>query len=704
MPMSSHDSNQKTDIQPEIKSAEPSKPTSILRTRIGIMTHLAPRGAVSSKKELADLSDAINTCIHAQENQVIIDLASVSLLNSAALDALLGFQKQLIRNGGWIKVAHINPVIKEIFDITGFGDLVPVLESAISDVGDKSSSSAKSGLGQRLGDILVDRGLVSEEQVQQSIDLQNQLGKRMGKILVEKNWISEKDMLQALAVQLGLPMVRLRAGLYDPDIVLLLDRSVAMRLRMLPLFRVNGRLSIATADPQALPSFDEVEERTGCKVQPVLCSTEDIQKAINDAYGDAGYIPDLINSFEDDLELVENKQPDDYTTIDEMAAESPVINLVNSIIQRAVHDGASDIHIEPSRNRCRIRFRIDGLLYEVMTPKPELHPAIVSRLKVMANLDIAERRIPQDGRIQVHTHGRSVDLRFSSLPGLFGEKVVLRVLDKNQAILDVDKLGLSVPNLSVFKQLLGRANGLILVTGPTGSGKTTSLYAALNYLNSIEKNIVTIEDPVEYQVDIINQNEVKANIGLTFAKMLKHVLRQDPDIIMVGEIREHETAEIAVQAALTGHLVLSTLHTNDSVGAITRMIEMGVEPYLLSSALIGVMAQRLVRTICPTCKTEYIAPPELVERYGWNSDERIHLAKGRGCEECYDSGYKGRMAVHEIIETNQDFQRLIISNPSRDELTGYLDNNNSRLIFDDGLDRVRQMKTTVEEVARVVNT
>ncbi|NIW57034.1 MAG: type II secretion system protein GspE, partial [Gammaproteobacteria bacterium] len=363
---------------------------------------------------------------------------------------------------------------------------------------------------------------------------------------------------------------------------------------------------------------------------------------------------------EEDFEVIENLAPDDYSEIDELAGGSPVINMVNALIQRAVRDGASDIHIEPGRNRSRVRFRIDGVLYEVMTPKSELHPAIVSRLKVMANLDIAERRLPQDGRIQVFTQQRAIDLRFSSLPGLYGEKVVLRVLDKNQAILDVHKLGLTDSNLDRYMELLRATHGLILVTGPTGSGKTTTLYAALNHLNSLEKNIVTIEDPVEYQIDVINQNEVRDNVGLGFARVLRHVLRQDPDIIMVGEIRDMETAEIAVQAALTGHLVLSTLHTNDSAGAITRMIDMGVEPYLLSSALIGVMAQRLVRTVCPSCKTTFVAPKEVCEKYGWQ-DGRVKLARGRGCDECYDSGYRGRLAIHEILETVAPLQRLIIS-------------------------------------------
>jgi len=376
--------------------------------------------------------------------------------------------------------------------------------------------------------------------------------------------------------------------------------------------------------------------------------------------------------------------------------------MVNSIIQRAVHDGASDIHIEPAKKICRVRFRIDGLLYEVMTPRLELNPAIVSRLKVMANLDISERRMPQDGRIQVHTQGRSIDLRFSSLPGLYGEKVVLRVLDKNQAILDVAKLGMVDSNLGAFKELLNRSYGLVLVTGPTGSGKTTTLYSAINYLNSIEKNIVTIEDPVEYQLDIINQNAVKEQIGLTFAKMLKHILRQDPDVVMVGEIRERETAEIAVQAALTGHLVLSTLHTNDSVGAVTRMIDMGVEPYLLSSALIGVVAQRLVRRICPACKTDFLALPEMIERYNWQELGNVRLSRGRGCPECYDSGYKGRMGVHEIVATDSELQRLIITNPSRDQLTTYMHQKNIRTLFDDGLQRALEGKTTIEEISRVV--
>jgi type IV pilus assembly protein PilB len=510
-------------------------------------------------------------------------------------------------------------------------------------------------------------------------------------------------LFQVLSEQLGIAFTNLRPGFYDPEIVGILDKDVMQRIRMMPLFRLRDVLFLATPDPQAVPSFSEVEERTGCRVCPVLARREDINKAINEFHSGDKFGTEFIETVDDDFELVENNLPSDYSVIDDMAAGSPIINLVNSIIQRAVHDNASDIHIEPSQNKSRIRFRIDGLLYEVMTPRLDLHPAIVSRLKVMANLDIAERRLPQDGRIQVYTQGNSIDLRFSSLPGLYGEKVVLRVLDKSQAILNVSKLGMTDQNLKTFKMLLDRSYGLILVTGPTGSGKTTTLYSAINYLNSLEKNIVTIEDPVEYQLDIVNQNPVKENIGLTFAKVLKHVLRQDPDVIMVGEIRERETAEIAVQAALTGHLVLSTLHTNDSVGAVTRMIDMGIEPYLLSSALIGVVAQRLVRSICSACKTDFLATPEMIDRYGWRECGKVRLSKGRGCPECYDSGYKGRMGVHELIETDTDLQRLIISNPTRDKLNECIQARKIKTLFDDGLKRVLERKTTIEEVSRVVS-
>jgi type IV pilus assembly protein PilB len=691
-----------TSIEPSENNRGAEATPTVLRTRIGAMTYLAPKGALTAEETIAALVAATDDCLQMRETQVVVDLANVPSLNSESLEAILDGQDRLMRAGGWLKMANVNGTNHDIFNITGFSDHVSLIDETDAESTDTVVPSAALR-GLRLGDQLLAKGLITQDRLDEAIRLQQKLGKRVGQILVDKGWVSEQDLLLALGRQLDVPFVRLRAGLYDTVVVNLLDKESATRMRVLPLFRVRDELSLATFDPQSIPINDEVEERTGCRVRPVLARREDILAAINEAYSGSDYVGEILDDVDDDFQVVENLVPDDYSVIDEMAEGSPVINLVNSVIQRAVRDGASDIHLEPSRAKSRVRFRIDGVLYEVTAPRAELHPAIVSRLKVMANLDIAERRMPQDGRIQVHTQGRAVDLRFSSLPGLFGEKVVLRVLDKNQSLLDVNKLGMAEGNLNLYKQLLGRSYGLILATGPTGSGKTTSLYAALNYLNSIEKNIVTIEDPVEYQVDIVNQNEVRENIGLGFAKVLKHVLRQDPDIIMVGEIRERETAEIAVQAALTGHLVLSTLHTNSAIGAITRMIDMGVEPYLLSSALIGVLGQRLVRTICPSCKTKFIAPADMVSRYGWEESGTVHLARGRGCPECYDSGYKGRIGIHEVLDADDGLQQMVMSNPGREELAEYIKQRKMRTLFDDGLERVRKGLTAIEEVSRVIN-
>ncbi len=675
----------------------------LIRTKIGIMTHLAPRASHLGEAEAAEIRGAAKKCFDRGETHLVLDLAAVAVLDSVVLEQLADIQDAAMRLGGWLKLAHAHSLVQDIIRVTGFTDYVTLMDTTSSDLGPTDVPDTQS-TSRRLGDILLAKGLVTEKQIAEAIEIQQKTSRRLGQIIIEKGWVPEPEVLKALGVQLDVPFVHLRPGIYDPAIAKLLNKSTARRLRVLPLQRVRGTVSLATVDPQAVPAFDEVAKSIDCQIQPVLASQEDINEAINEAYGETTYSIEFIGDVDDDFEVIENLASDDYAAIDEMAEGSPVINMVNALVQRAVRDGASDIHIEPARNKARVRFRVDGVLYEVTTLRPDVIPAVVSRLKVMANLDIAERRLPQDGRIQVHTQGRAVDLRFSSMPGLYGEKVVLRVLDKNQALLDVEKLGMSEGNLSSYRSLLEHSHGLILVTGPTGCGKTTTLYAALNYLNSIEKNIVTIEDPVEYQLDIINQNEVRDNIGLSFSKILKHTLRQDPDIVMVGEIRDRETAQIAVQAALTGHLVLSTLHTNHAIGAVSRIIDMGVEPYLLSSGLIGVLAQRLVRATCTACKTTFTASPEIVERYGWQDEGRVQLTRGRGCQECYDSGYKGRFGVHEILDADEKLQRLITTNPARDDLTRYLRERKFRSMFDDGLDHVRQGKTTIEEISRVLTS
>jgi len=671
--------------------------TAVTRSRIGSMTYLAPSMALVAEESVAALEAAVTACVAQHQLSVVVDLSKVPLLSSRALELIARLSGKLGALGGWLKLAYPSPLLLDVLNITGVAGQV-----ALYDAPPPVARPPRPAPGAKLGDILVERGSVTAAQVEEAARLQEQTGKRMGYIMVEKKWLSEAALYAVLAEQLDLPFVGLRAGLYDPAAVALLPREVARRLNVIPLFVIDNTLTVATADPQAIHSIDEIRTRTGCRVRVVMAPPADINRVRDDAYG--GTMPDFIHSAADDLEVVDNLIPDDYTQIDEMAGASPVINMVNAVIQRAIRDSASDIHIEISRNKARIRLRIDGVLYEVMSPRAELHPAIVSRLKVMAHLDIAERRLPQDGRIQVVTQGRTVDLRFSSLPGIYGEKVVLRVLDKNQSILDVHKLGMNEGAVGAFKRLLGRSHGLILVTGPTGSGKTTSLYAAISYLKSIEKNIVTIEDPVEYQLDIINQNQVNDAIGLTFPKILKHVLRQDPDIIMVGEIRDRQTAEIAVQAALTGHLVLTTLHTNDTLGAVARLVEMGVEPYLLSSALIGVMAQRLVRRVCPGCKTGYLAPPAAVAAYRWRGEGNLKLMRGRGCPSCYDSGYKGRMGIYELLEISPELQRMIIANAGKDAMLQHVNALGHHDLYADGMDRAFAGDTTPEEIARVVNS
>jgi len=555
----------------------------------------------------------------------------------------------------------------------------------------------------KLGEILVRQGKITPEQMKEFLRIQKETGQPLGQILVKEEVLTKEELSQVLGEQLGIPHVWLRTGLVDPRIVSVLPKEKALSYQVIPMFCVNNVLTIATADPHSIFVFDEVSKITNMPVQPVLSRADDILDAIQECYASDGLsIDDVMSSIdESELEIIESAQDKEVSEIAELAEGSPVINLTNMILLKSVRDGASDIHIEPQSSQFLVRARIDGLLYPLMTPKLEMHPAVVSRLKVMANLDIAERRMPQDGRFQVNVDGRVIDLRFSSMPSVLGEKVVLRILDKSTAILDINKLGFDEDLSEEFKGHLKRPNGLVLVCGPTGSGKTTTLYSAISMLNSPEKNIVTIEDPVEYQLQGINQNQVSGAIGLNFARILRHTLRQDPDIILVGEIRDKETAEIAVEASLTGHLVLSTIHTNDSPSSITRLLEMGIEPYLISSSLLSCMAQRLVRRICSECSTAFYPPKNVIRELGLDESKQIRFYRGKGCKSCYDSGFRGRLGIYELLTMDDGMQRLVLESTSVDVLKDHLRETNVRTLKDYGYAKVLEGLTTIEEVQRV---
>jgi len=553
----------------------------------------------------------------------------------------------------------------------------------------------------KLGEILVNQGRISPDELPNLLHLQKQSGKPLGQVLVEQKILTGEELNQILGDQLGIPHVWLRKGMVDPRIVRVLPKDKALQYQVIPLFCVRGKLTLATADPSTPFIFKEVSRITNMEIQPVVCRADDILDMINECYRAEMDMAEVMTNLDTmGIEVMQAGPEKAISEIAEMAEGSPVINLTNIILLKAIRERASDIHLEPQAGAFRVRARVDGLLYELMSPPIEMHPAVVSRLKVMANLDIAERRIPQDGRIQVQVDGGTVDLRFSSMPTIHGEKIVLRILDQRQSILDLNQLGFHPDVLNLFKALLKRPYGLILVCGPTGSGKTTTLYSAITMLNVLEKNIITIEDPVEYQLKGINQNQVKESIGLNFARFLKHALRQDPDIIMVGEIRDRETAEIAIQASLTGHLVLSTLHTNDSASAVTRLLEMGIEPYLISSALLAPLAQRLVRTVCSACKTTYLAPRNVLIDLGLDESRTVSLVKGRGCSVCFDSGFKGRTAIHEILKMDDSLRALILTNPTIDVLQRHLRAQGHRTLRDAGMATVLEGLTTIEEITR----
>ena len=557
----------------------------------------------------------------------------------------------------------------------------------------------------RLGQILVQDGHLSQEQLDAALLRQKSAHKKLGEMLVSERLIDEEVVLLSLSKRLGLPAVRLRPGLIDPLVVNAIPKEIAEKHTIVPMFRVDGDLTLAMAEPQALLVIDDLERSTGLHIQPVIALAENINEYIKKYYAHDVKIDSFVASLQEaKVQVVESEAIDEDNVIDlsELNDGSPVVNLVNMAMMQAVKESASDIHIEPDQNCVRIRYRIDGILHDLMMPPKEWHAAIVSRTKVIGRMDIAEKRVPQEGRIHIMVEGREIDLRISSMPTILGEKIVMRVLDKSNLQLNLDKLGYEHDMVLALKRMLAKPHGLFLVTGPTGSGKTTTLYSALDLLRSKERNIITIEDPVEYQLPLVNQIQVQESIGMTFARALRSVLRQDPDIVMVGEIRDDETAKVAVQAALTGHLVLSTLHTNDCPGAVTRLLNMGIEPYLLASCLVGIVAQRLIRTICPRCKTTYFPDEMLLDEINWQGSRNRAFHRGEGCSLCHDSGYKGRRAICEVLEMSSPLRELILARPSANEIKNLLVKQGKWCdLRREGMCCVEQGLTSITEMLRV---
>ena len=522
----------------------------------------------------------------------------------------------------------------------------------------------------RLGDILVEDGLLSSEQLAEALQQQKQTGKLLGEMLVEKQFITGKAIVAALSKRMGIRGCQLRRGLYDPQLLDLIGREEAKRLKVLPMFKVRDLLTVAMAEPQSLPSIDRLRHMTGCNIRPVLALENEIIEAIDAAAHSAPAEGFLSTGETEQVEYVEDA-PEEQTSLGDLEnieASSPIVSLVNRVLLRAIKDAASDIHIEPDVKATRIRYRVHGVLRDLMRPPASMHSAIISRVKVCGRMDIAERRLPQEGRVRLQAEGREIDLRISSMPTVLGEKIVIRILDRQRLSVRLENLGFRQRALEQFRSILARPHGLVLVTGPTGSGKTTTLYSALSVLRSPEKNIVTVEDPVEYQMELINQIQVQESIGMTFARALRSILRQDPDVIMVGEIRDELTARVAVQAALTGHMVLATLHTNDAPSSVARLVDMGIEPYLLSGALSGVVAQRLVRTICPNCLETYQPADTLLDEAELTDGAPRTFNRGAGCNQCYDSGFAGRLGIYEVMEIDSCLRRMIQRDISTQQL------------------------------------
>jgi general secretion pathway protein E len=558
-----------------------------------------------------------------------------------------------------------------------------------------------------LGEILVERGLVSEADLVRLLESERHKGQPLGTLLVQQGLITEDDLLEALSEQLGLPYWRKLEEVGIEHIpVSKVPIAFYRQQRVFPIAFIDGGVKVAVNDPLNLQPLDDLAVFLGAPVEPVLSSERELMAAINRFFDrETGSAEQVMQDLEgEDLGAIANEIEETDDLLD-LASEAPVIRLVNSILTQAVRARASDIHIEPFERELKVRYRIDGLLYNTLTPPRRLQAAISSRIKVMANLNIAERRLPQDGRIRIRVGEKDVDIRVSVVPTAYGERIVLRLLDKTSVLLGLEEIGMGEETYVKYSRLIKRSNGIILVTGPTGSGKTTTLYGTLNKINAPELNIITIEDPIEYQLTGVGQIQVNPRIDLTFANGLRSILRQDPDIIMVGEIRDRETAEIAIQASLTGHLVFSTLHTNDAAGAVTRLLDMGVEAFLVSSSVLAIIAQRLVRVICKDCREPYRPDPSLVKEIGLDKSNDLPFEgffyRGRGCVACFQTGYRGRSGIYELLVVEDNIRSLIMSGADSNVIRRQAIDQGMTTLLRDGVIKIVKGVTTVDEVLRV---
>ena len=558
-----------------------------------------------------------------------------------------------------------------------------------------------------IGQVFLERGLIDREELKTALNLQAESREKIGKLLVDLGYVSERDCLNVVSEHLDIPALSATDYPEVPVLENVFTFRFMKQCKFVPVSLENNSLTLAMTDPLDTTTLDSIRQTTQYKVRALLGAESEIIDTLEKFYGSSastlgriieGIDADNIDNLPDEIEDIEQ--------LKDLASEAPVIRLVNLLISKAIEKKASDIHIEPFEKDLKVRYRIDGILHDVESPPKKLKAALISRVKIMSKLNIAERRLPQDGRIKLKVLGKDIDLRVSTLPTLYGESVVLRILDKsNTSLYDIRRLGLPQDSRRDFESLIRRPHGIFLVTGPTGSGKTTTLYSALSTINLPDKKIITIEDPIEYQIDGVNQIHVNPQIDLTFATGLRHIVRQDPDVIMVGEIRDLETAEIAIRAALTGHLVFSTLHTNDAPSAITRLVDMGAADYLIASSLLGVLAQRLIRVICPSCKTEVHPVPEMLDEIGFpksnSGDKPDQFFEGRGCDRCSNTGFSGRIGIYELMNINDNIRKLMVGKADSGQIRKEALKNGMRSLRDDGWLKVRQGISSIAEVLRV---